>query len=326
MSQSGSLWRRGENRGYDFTGKAYWYWVYDPFPFATCPKCSFFAQNSLWFFAAASGIEYQQAMASPVSFNEFGKPNAPILFFIHGWPDNAAMWKRQVEHFSKNYRCVVVTLPGFGKERGPAWGEDFGPLVDRLAETISVVATKGGRKTVTVVGHDWGAYLTYLLDQRYPQLVNRIITLDVGAHVQPKNFGHTVFLITYQWWLVAAFLVGKFIAPLGDWMSRRFAKKAKAPRHSDVNHRMNYLYYYFWRAKLFTKNPQSIPFRYRPSKPLLFLYGEKKKYPFHSHRWEKIVNESRGSKVVGLPKCDHWLMIRNPDLTNSLMEGWLRNQ
>ncbi len=261
-------------------------------------------------------------MQTPFSFTDTGSPSAPILFFIHGWPDSSDLWKSQVAHFSKTYRCIAVTLPCFGKEHEGNCGDNFPTLVDRLAATISTVTANSAKKTVTVVGHDWGAHLTYLLDQRHPELIERLITMDVGAHLKPVSWQHSLFLVGYQWWLASAYFVGKILPPLADGMTRAFAKKAQAPRYPDVNHHMNYLYVHYWRAR-FSNDAGSLPFRYRPSKPILFLFGEKKKYPFHSPRWEKTVTQTPGSKVVGLPGCDHWLMARDPQLTNSLMEAWL---
>eukprot|EP00435_Cladocopium_sp_Y103_P051426 s216_g16.t1 len=38
----------------------------------------------------------------------------PVLFFVHGWPDDASVWRAQVEYFGGKYRCKCVTMPHFG--------------------------------------------------------------------------------------------------------------------------------------------------------------------------------------------------------------------
>lgn len=46
------------------------------------------------------------------------KSNKPLddILLIHGFPDSAAMWDRQVAALSERYRCLVVTLPYFSGE------------------------------------------------------------------------------------------------------------------------------------------------------------------------------------------------------------------
>lgn len=59
------------------------------------------------------------------------------LFFIHGYPDNGEVWDKQVEVMKKEYRCIVVTLPNFGKENNPrSWGVEIGELVRMLYTQI----------------------------------------------------------------------------------------------------------------------------------------------------------------------------------------------
>ena len=44
-----------------------------------------------------------------------GREQLGTLVFVHGWPDSASLWDGQVERLSREgYRCVCVTLPGFG--------------------------------------------------------------------------------------------------------------------------------------------------------------------------------------------------------------------
>lgn len=51
-----------------------------------------------------------------------GNPHGPTLFFIHGWPDEAGLWRKQVAALASDYRCVIVTLPNFGREPVKAGG------------------------------------------------------------------------------------------------------------------------------------------------------------------------------------------------------------
>jgi hypothetical protein len=77
--------------------------------------------------------------------------------------------------------------------------------------------------------HDWGCYWGHAVHHRCPNLVARMAGVDVSPHFRASvvaAFG----IIAYQWWLLAAFVVG---GPIGDWMTRSFAKLAqcRSTRH-----------------------------------------------------------------------------------------------
>jgi pimeloyl-ACP methyl ester carboxylesterase len=262
-------------------------------------------------------------MPSPLNYREAGDRNAPILFFIHGWPDSADLWSEQIRHFSGRFRCVAVTLPVFSDEE-KGRGCDYPQLIEQLVATIAHVRGTDDSPLI-LVGHDWGAFLVYLLDQRHPRLATRVITLDVGAHFKPRSFGHAIFMLSYQWWLVAAFCIGRILPFVGDAMTRWFSKFARTPRGAAVHHRMNYLYFYFWRARLFSKYRNALPVGYKPTKPLLYLYGKAKRYHFHSARWEEIVAKTVNSKVVAIEKGGHWFARERALETNAAIDSWLKS-
>ena len=106
-----------------------------------------------------------------------GDPAAPMLFFMHGWPDDASLWRNQFAALSEQFYCVAVTMPNFGDGRVKAGGYDFPQLVEGLAATLRHHQRNG--QPVTLVTHDWGAYLGYMLQRAYPQLVRRMVDAEV---------------------------------------------------------------------------------------------------------------------------------------------------
>ena len=85
-----------------------------------------------------------------------GNPEGHTLVFIHGWPDNAGLWRKQVTALGSDFRCVLLTLPNFGELAIKAGGFDFPEMVKQLAATVREVQPEG---KVSLVTHDWGAYL-----------------------------------------------------------------------------------------------------------------------------------------------------------------------
>lgn len=251
----------------------------------------------------------------------------PVMFFIHGWPDTGELWQPQLEYFSKTHFCVAVTLPAFADDDEssvtPNMGYDFPELVALLIAEIDQQARASHRPAVVLIGHDWGAYLAYLIEQKRPDLVDKLVAMDVGGHFAPSSVGHAVFMISYQWWLAAGFFIGKIAPGLGDWMTGFVSKAARAPRGKNVKSRMNYLYFYMWRGLLLKKYRSSLLLSYRPTKPILYLYGLNKNYHFHSKRWLQILSAKTDAKIVGIEGCDHWLMIRGNAAVNAAIGDFI---
>lgn len=252
-----------------------------------------------------------------------GKPEGPTLVFIHGWPDDAGLWRRQTETLGRDFRCVLVTLPNFGAKPVKAGGFDFPELVDRLAATIEQVQA-GGR--VGLVTHDWGAYLGYLLEQAHPELISKMAAMDVGAHLQPKGLKEPLMIIGYQWALIACWLIGGVVPPLGGLLSRGVGKVIRVParQRSRLRSRCNYPYFYYWRSIFLPWKRAGLLTRYRPRCPVLYLYGAAKPLMFHSSRWLRIVEDNSG-RAEGIAGAGHWLMETDADDVNQELIGWFES-
>jgi pimeloyl-ACP methyl ester carboxylesterase len=242
-----------------------------------------------------------------------GNDAGQTIVFIQGWPDSASLWDEAVAALGSTYRCVRVTMPNFDGQRSVRWGYTTDEIVDALTELVREAAKNG---PVTLVLHDWGAYWGYPVHHRVPELVSRVVGVDIGAHFKP-GLGGALGITAYQSWLFGAFLLG---GSVGDWMTRSFAKVGHVP---DAHTRaltawMNYPYRNSW-ADLFTGRMEKLTKGYWPTCPLLFVYGEKKPFPFHGENWVEHVKKV-GGKVVGLPS-DHWVM-RDPSFVSVLVR-WL---
>jgi len=240
-----------------------------------------------------------------------GPATGETLVFVHGWPDDATLWDEHVAALSDRYRCVRTTMPNFDGRRSVRWGYSTDEIVDALAAMIREVSPD---RKVTLILHDWGCYWGHLLHHRNPQLVARLAGLDIGAHVEPSAAA-MLGIIAYQWWLVAAFFVG---GPVGDAMTRALAAAMQAPRpRAQITSWMNYPYRNVWREILGGRARDATK-DYWPQVPLLFVYGKKKPFPFHSQKWLEHV-EKNG--VVAPLDCGHWVS-RDPAF-GPILQKWL---
>jgi pimeloyl-ACP methyl ester carboxylesterase len=56
--------------------------------------------------------------------------------------------------------------------------------------------------------------------------------------------------------------------------------------------------------------------------PMLFVFGARKPFMFHSDAWADKLAQKEGCKVVAF-NTDHWPMLRQPERFNQLVMGWL---
>lgn len=246
-----------------------------------------------------------------------------IIAFLHGWPDDETLWTELIEKLSDQYQCLTFTLPGFERGRAITLGEDFPEILKHVCEALEEIKISQQAEKTILVGHDWGAFLSYLVEARHPHLIDGLVTLDVGGEVRPTSLVHGLYLVGYQWWLMVAWFIGKVLPPVGDWMAQTMAFIAGAPHPRRARSRMGYLYFYLWRGLFIKKYRTTLPRNYLPKTPILFLYGGNKRYMFHSESWLKRLKGLSGARVVELPAAGHWLTYDEPEATRAEIHNWI---
>lgn len=227
---------------------------------------------------------------------------------IHGWPDSHRLWDGAVAALKDRYRCVRFTLPGFDR-----------PGVHSLDELLRFIHSAVGGKRVTLLVHDWGCFLGYQFAMRHPELVERIIGVDIGdtgslAHLKELGLKGRLMVVAYQVWLALAWRLDS------DAMARAMARLLRYPMNpDDVRARMGYLYALRWLGVAGGIKGVRV---FNPACPMLYLYGERKPLMFHSRPWAERLAASPGSRVVALP-TGHWLMITARERFNDAVRTWL---
>jgi pimeloyl-ACP methyl ester carboxylesterase len=240
------------------------------------------------------------------------------IVMIHGWPDTHRLWDSQVDALKDRYRCVRFTLPGFDLS-GPKRAYPF----DEVLETIRcVVEQVCPGKRVALLLHDWGCFFGYQFAMRHPELVERVIGVDIGdagSRQNRKELGLTGMLMVlgYQLWLALAWRIG---GGLGDAMARWMARAIRCPTDSRFIHSgMGYPYAMRWLGAAGGLERLKV---FKPHCPMLFMYGERKPFMFHSRPWAERLAAIPGNRVVPFA-TGHWIMVQEPKAFNAALRAWL---
>ncbi len=117
--------------------------------------------------------------------------------------------------------------------------------------------------------------------------------------------------------------VGGLIPPLGNLLTQGVARVVRVPerQRKSVRSRYNYPYFYLWQGMLLPWKRAGILQRYETRCPVVYLYGTRKPFQFHSKRWLDMVAAS-GGFARGID-AGHWLQERRAEEVNALMMDWL---
>lgn len=108
-----------------------------------------------------------------------GDEGAPVLVFLHGFPEAAFVWESLLARFEGCF-CVAPNLRGYGLSSAPAAVDAYRakPLTQDL-ETLIVALTGYGRgRLAALIAHDWGGAVAWNLAMRRPELLDRLVIIN----------------------------------------------------------------------------------------------------------------------------------------------------
>jgi pimeloyl-ACP methyl ester carboxylesterase len=107
-----------------------------------------------------------------------GPPDGELFILLHGFPEGAESWSKQLDSLGKAGRLAVAPdMRGYGLTDAP---EDLASYsIDQLAEDVRFMITAFGRPAAHVAGHDWGGMVAWFFAGRYPQMTKTLTVLSV---------------------------------------------------------------------------------------------------------------------------------------------------
>jgi pimeloyl-ACP methyl ester carboxylesterase len=120
---------------------------------------------------SANGIRFRTMVDGP--------PQADMFILLHGFPDGAELWSRQVDALAKaGYLAVAPDLRGYGLSDAPDAKDRY--AIDHLVDDVAALIRAFGRESAHVAGHDWGAVVAWFFAARHPEMTKTLTALSVG--------------------------------------------------------------------------------------------------------------------------------------------------
>jgi pimeloyl-ACP methyl ester carboxylesterase len=260
----------------------------------------------------------------------------PLVVLLHGFPQFWYMWRFQIPALVEaGFRVVAPDMRGYNLSGKPPEVSDY--QVELLARDVGYLIEGCGVRTATVVGHDWGAAVAWLVAMLYPERVERLAILNVPHPVRFLRGLWTLRQLRKSWYVFALQVPG----PPGRLIERGiFARFLLDVRHDPVRPgsfteedveryreamarpgsltaACNY-----YRA-LFRGNPARTRMLLRKIEaPVIVIWGEKDRY-LNSDLAEPDRTWVPNLCVERLPDASHWVGEDRPDKVNALLLEFL---
>ena len=122
-------------------------------------------------------IQYLEILDSlQIAYSESGKGSSTLVF-IHGLGSNLKAWEKNIKSLQKNYRCIALDLPGYGKSRKGNYDFDM----TFFANAINAFIQKKKLKNVVLVGHSMGGQISvHTLLQKNKNITKLVLLAPAG--------------------------------------------------------------------------------------------------------------------------------------------------
>ncbi len=108
-----------------------------------------------------------------------GPPQGELLVLLHGFPEGAESWSRQLPVAADGgLLAVAPDLRGYGLSDAPEGVENYS--LDHLVEDVDAIVTAFGREDAHIAGHDWGAVVAWYFAATHPARTKSLTALSVG--------------------------------------------------------------------------------------------------------------------------------------------------
>ena len=124
----------------------------------------------------------------------FEHPGRPCVLLLHGFPECAFSWRKQLPFLvAAGYHVVAPDLRGYGRSGGAVveYDDDLMPytLINRVSDAVGLVKALGYDSVAAVIGHDYGAVVAAWCALLRPDVFRSVVLMSAafpGAPVLPK--------------------------------------------------------------------------------------------------------------------------------------------
>lgn len=280
---------------------------------------------------STNGINLHVVVAGP----EDGKP----LFLLHGFPEFWGCWHHQIPYFAEQgYRVIVPDQRGYNLSDKPPKAKDY--HIDILAKDMVGLADALGYETFYLVGHDWGAAVSWWMAHRYPERIIKMGILNVPYPSLLAKAFRSSFKQLLRSWYMFFFQIPR----IPEWLlsMRNYNTMLRMMKNSSLPDAFNDEYLNAlreawsqpgalrgminWYRAMFragVRGGESGRGKLRITVPTLILWGEQD-IALEKHLAEASAAICDDAQVIFFPDATHWVQHDKPNEVNEHLANFFK--
>lgn len=266
-----------------------------------------------------------------IHYASLGK--GPLVVMIHGFPDFWYSWRHQMAALSEHFQVVAIDQRGYNLSDKPKGVENYD--LKLLVGDVIAVVKHFKADHATIVGHDWGGIVAWQTALAVPEMVDRLIILNLPhpngllreLRTNPEQIKNSEYARNFQQKMPTdpTVFFGMPMTPqtLSGWVTDPAARKryVEAFEKSDFEAMLNYYKRNYPRAS--GADLPAAPETPKVAMPVLMFHGLNDQ-ALHadglSGTWKWL---EKDLTLVTVPGAGHFVQQDAAALVTSTMQWWL---
>jgi pimeloyl-ACP methyl ester carboxylesterase len=112
-----------------------------------------------------------------IHYATLGNPKDPPVLMIHGFPDYWYSWRALMADLARDHFAIAIDQRGYDLSGQPAGEQNY--QLKYMVGDVAAVLRHLGLAKATVIGHDWGGVVAWQVAIDRPDLVDRLVILNL---------------------------------------------------------------------------------------------------------------------------------------------------
>ena len=277
--------------------------------------------------------KHEYITSNGVNLHYVTQGEGPLMLMLHGFPEFWYSWRHQIPEFAKDFKVVAIDLRGYNDSDKP---EDKSAYVmDEFIKDVAGVIKGLGYDRCVLVGHDWGGAIAWSFAYAHPEMVERLIVLNLPHPAKfaqgfstPQQLLRSSYVFFFQLpWIPELLLQSSDYQAIETAFTNMAVDKSAftkadleayknaAAKRGALTAMLNY-YRNFFQQRMLSQDWSVL------GVPTLMIWGENdtalgKELTYGTEAYV------RDLQIKYIPDCSHWVQQEQPHLVNQYMREFL---
>ncbi|MDX2212107.1 MAG: alpha/beta hydrolase [Oculatellaceae cyanobacterium bins.114] len=285
--------------------------------------------------AIAETWQHDYLVTNGVRLHYVTQGEGSLMLMLHGFPDFWYSWRHQIPEFARDHKVVAVDLRGYNDSDKPA--EKSAYTIPELVQDVVGIIRGLGYDRCILVGHDWGGAIAWNVAYTHPELIDRLIVLNLPHPTKfqqglrtPQQLLRSSYIFFFQlpllpevvlrwnnYQAIATAFQGMAIDKSAFTADDLAAYKTAAAKPGALTSMLNYY------RNLFQNGLKLSDRQWGKLKiPTLLIWGEKdialgKELTYGTEAYVENL------QICYIPDCSHWVHHEQPQRVNQTIREFL---